>query len=198
MNPAIQTNAATTTGPWRQFRRALREFWQAVRGYPLTAFLICLCGVSLENMDQALYQYVFPQLIGHFGWTTQQAGIYSAIVFTIAGASIAALGVLTDRVGRKRVFMLSMIVGSFFVTTMYWARTTWQLLTLRTAGFATGGIQSPVTGTIVVEEAPPRYRGLLSGILQIGYPLGWALASLACLGLIAVVGQNACAVRHRY
>ncbi|MBI1761034.1 MAG: MFS transporter [Acidobacteria bacterium] len=168
-----------------------RDFMQAVRGYPRTAFLICLCGVSLENMDQALYQYVFPQLLTHFGWTPQQAGLYSAIVFTIAGASIAALGVLTDRVGRKRVFMLSMIVGSFFVATMFWARTTWQVLTLRTLGFATGGIQSPVTGTIVVEEAPPKYRGLLSGILQIGYPLGWALASLACLAVIKLVGQDA-------
>lgn len=164
---------------------------QAIRGYPLTAFLICLCGVSLENMDQALFQYVFPQLMAHFQWTPRQAGIYSALVFTLAGVSIAALGVLTDRIGRKRVFMLSMIVGSFFVATMYWARTTWQLLLLRTLGFATGGIQSPVVGTIVVEESPPRYRGLLSGVLQIGYPLGWTLASLACLALLNLVGQDA-------
>lgn len=167
------------------------DFFQAIRGYPLLAFLICLCGVSLENMDQALFQYVFPQLMAHFQWTPQQAGIYSALVFTIAGASIAALGVLTDRVGRKRVFLLSMIIGSFFVATMFWARTTWQLLLLRTVGFATGGIQSPVVGTIVVEESPPRYRGLLSGVLQIGYPLGWALASAACLMLISLVGQDA-------
>lgn len=168
-----------------------RQFWEAVRGYPLTAFLICLCGVSLENMDQALYQYVFPQIIKEFGWTPQRAGLYSALIFTVAGACIAALGVLTDRVGRKRVFQLSMIIGSFFVATLFWARTTAQLLALRTLGFATGGIQSPVVGTIVVEEAPPRYRGLLSGILQIGYPLGWLLASLGCLGVIGLVGQTA-------
>ena len=60
---------------------------------------------------------------------------------------------------------------------MFWARSTFSVLLLRTLGFATGGIQSPVVGTIVVEESPPRYRGLMSGILQVGYPIGWFLAS---------------------
>jgi MFS family permease len=118
---------------------SLAHFRSAIRGYPLRAFLICLCGVSLENMDQALFQYVFPQIVTEFNWTPQQAGIYSAVVFTCAGIGVAALGVLTDRVGRKRVFQLSMIVGSFFVATMFWARSTWQLLVLRAIDFATGG-----------------------------------------------------------
>jgi MFS family permease len=60
---------------------------------------------------------------------------------------------------------------------MYWARSTFSVVALRTLGFATGGIQSPVVGTIVVEETPRAYRGLMSGILQIGYPIGWFLAS---------------------
>ena len=170
---------------------SLRAMWQALRGYPLRAFWICLIGVSLENMDQAIFQYVLPQIVTTYQWTEKQAGFYSAVVFTIAGSCIAALGVLTDRIGRKKVFQLSMVVGSFFVATMFWARSTLSLLALRTIGFATGGIQSPVVGTIVVEETPPRYRGLMSGILQIGYPLGWALASLACWALLSFVGLPA-------
>lgn len=176
----IADNAAAST-----------SLWQAIRGYPLQAFLICLCGVSLENMDQAIFQYVFPQIIRHFQWNEQQAGLYSAVVFVIAGSCIAALGYLTDRIGRKKVFQLSMIVGSLFVTTMFWAGNTFTLLALRTLGFATGGIQSPVVGTIVVEETPPQYRGLMSGILQIGYPVGWFLASMLCLLLIQFVGLPA-------
>ncbi len=169
---------------------SLNHFWQSVKGYPLRAFLICLCGVSLENMDQAIYQFVFPQIIKTYGWTTEQAGYYSAVVFILAGLSIAALGALTDRVGRKRVFQSSMIVGSFFVALMYWGRSTFSLLALRTIGFATGGIQSPIVGTIVVEETPKRYRGLLSGILQVGYPLGFFLASQLCLFLIGYFGND--------
>jgi MFS family permease len=169
----------------------LRDLWRSIKGYPLRAFFICLCGVSLENMDQAIFQYVLPQIVTTYDWTEKEAGLYSAIVFTVAGGCIAALGYLTDRVGRKKVFQFSMIVGSTFVAAMFWARSTASLLVLRTLGFATGGIQSPVVGTIVVEETPPRYRGLMSGILQIGYPLGWALASFSCWLLLWFVGLPA-------
>lgn len=165
--------------------------WSQIRGYPLRVFFICLIGVSLENMDQALFQFVLPQIVREFGWSVAQVGWYTALVFVLAGSGIAALGVLTDRVGRKTVFSLSMLVGSLFVTTMYWAHHTVTLLVLRTLGFAMGGIQSPVVGTIVVEESPPRYRGLLSGILQIGYPLGWFLASQCSLLVLWLVGQQA-------
>ncbi|MBI3949677.1 MAG: MFS transporter [Acidobacteria bacterium] len=153
------------------------SFWSDVRGYPLRAFLICLIGVSLANMDQALFAYVLTEIMHEFNWSVVERGWYIALTFTIAGASIAAVGVLTDRVGRKRIFQASIIISAFFVTALRWAPNTLWLVTLRTLGFATGGVQSPVTGTIVVEESPPRYRGLLSGVLQIGYPVGWYMAS---------------------
>ena len=161
--------------------RSLSETWRdlraSVRGYPLTAFWVCLIGVSLENMDQAFFAFVLPQISKELGWSVQERGWYITLTFAIAGICIAALGSLTDRVGRKTVFSTSMLIGSAFVAAMYWARTTFSVVALRTLGFAAGGIQSPVVGTIVVEETPARYRGLMSGVLQIGYPIGWFLAS---------------------
>ena len=161
--------------------RSIAETWrdlrQTIRGYPITAFWVCLIGVSLENMDQAFFSFVLPQISKELGWTVEERGWYIALTFAIAGLCISALGSLTDRIGRKTVFSTSMLVGSLFVTAMYWAHSTFSVVALRTLGFATGGIQSPVVGTIVVEETPARYRGLMSGILQIGYPIGWFLAS---------------------
>ena len=152
-----------------------------MRGYPATAFGVCLIGVSLENMDQAFFSFVLPQISKELGWTVEERGWYITLTFAVAGVCIAALGSLTDRVGRKAVFSTSMLVGSAFVAAMYWAKSTFSVVALRTLGFATGGIQSPVVGTIVVEETPARYRGLMSGILQIGYPIGWFLASQCVL-----------------
>lgn len=165
-----------------------RSFWSQIRGYPLQAFLVCLCGVSLENMDQALFSFVLPQMTKEFGWSVVERGWYIALTFTFAGIGIAALGNLTDRVGRKSVFQFSMLIGSLFVAAIHFAQTTAQVLVLRALGFATGGIQSPVVGTIVVEEAPPRYRGLMSGVLQIGYPIGWFLASQLVVLVLANYG----------
>ncbi|MBI2221972.1 MAG: MFS transporter [Acidobacteria bacterium] len=173
-NP-IRMPAAATAVP--SHPPAAEGLWSAVRGYPARAFLICLAGVSLENMDQALFAFVLPQISKELGWSVIERGWYIAVTYSLAGLGIASLGVLTDRAGRKAVFSTSMLVGSLFVTAMYWARSTWSMVVLRTTGFAMGGIMSPVVGTIVVEESPPRYRGLLTGILQIGYPIGWFLAS---------------------
>jgi SHS family lactate transporter-like MFS transporter len=61
---------------------------------------------------------------------------------------------------------------------MIWAPNTLVLLLLRTVGFATGAVQAPINSTLVIEESPARYRGLMSGFLQIGYPLGFFLAAL--------------------
>ena len=49
-------------------------------------------------------------------------------------------------------------------------------------------MNSPIAGTIVVEESPARLRGLMSGILQIAYPLGWALAALLVTPVYAAFG----------
>jgi putative MFS transporter len=164
------------------------DFRAAVRGYPTRAFVICLVGAAFANMDQALFAFVLTQMSQEFGWTVVERGWYLALTFSIAGLSIAGLGVLTDRIGRKRVFQASILISSLLVAALRWAPNTAWLLTLRTLGFATGGIQSPVTGTIVVEESPARYRGLLSGSLQIGYPIGWFLASLMAPPLLAGYG----------
>jgi MFS family permease len=128
-------------------------------------------------MDQALFAFVLTEISQAFHWTVVERGWYITLTFTIAGVSITALGVLADRVGRKAVYQASIVVSSLLVAAMRWAPSTAWMLTLRTLGFATGGIQSPVTGTIVVEESPPRLRGLLSGVLQIGYPIGWYIAA---------------------
>ena len=82
---------------WGAFRRE-------TSGYPLRAFLICLIGVSLENMDQAFFSFVLPQLSKDLQWSVVERGWYLTLTFTLAGLSIAGLGVLTDRLGRKRVF----------------------------------------------------------------------------------------------
>lgn len=147
-------------------------------GYARRAFLICLFGLVLANFDHALFTYVLPQLTVAYGWSDIERGWYIAITFVVAGLAITQLGVLSDRVGRKRVLLWTLLAAPWPVVAMIWAPGTFSLLALRTAGFVAAGAASPLTGTIVVEESPPRYRGLLSGILQIAYPLGFTFAAL--------------------
>ena len=109
-----------------------------------------------------------------------QGGVHSAVV-----AAIAGIGVLTDRLGRKIILMASTVASSVFVTLHAVAPTALVLGVFRTLGYTAGGLQVPVAGTIIVEESPARFRGVLTGILQTGYPLGWFLASLLAAPVLA-------------
>ena len=129
-------------------------------------------------MDQALFGYAVPAIREEFGVGLEVIGWIFGLSFGFAGVMIAAIGVLADRIGRKLVLMASIIVSSIFVTLHSVAPNILVIGILRALGFAAGGSQVPVAGTIVVEESPARYRGVLSGILQAGYPMGWFLASL--------------------
>lgn len=158
--------------------------WNDIKGHPVRAFLIALLGLSFANMDHSLFALVLTQIKNEFGWSDTQRGLYLCLTFVIAGFVITQIGVLADRIGRKRALLGSMLLTPVFVVAMVFAHTTGVLLALRVLGFSTAGAQSPLTGTLVIEEAPTRLRGLLSGVLQIGYPIGWALAALVFVPMI--------------
>ncbi len=140
--------------------------------------MICLASLSLASMDQALFGYAVPAIREEFEVGLEVIGWIFGLSFAVSGLLIAGIGVLADRIGRKLVLMASIVVSSIFVTLHAVAPNIVVLGILRALGFAAGGSQVPVAGTIVVEESPARYRGVLSGVLQTGYPMGWFLASL--------------------
>jgi MFS family permease len=157
---------------------SVSDIWQQIRGHPLRAFLIGLVGLTLMNVDHSLFAFVLTEFSEEFGWSIVERGWYIAITFMVAGIMITQFGVLADRVGRKLVIFWSTLLTPLLVALLFLVPNTWLLLVARAAGFGVGAVQSPVTSTLVLEEAPPRLRGLMSGTLQIGYPIGFFLASL--------------------
>ncbi len=156
----------------------IRASLRAVPGHTYRVFLICLVGVTFANLDHSLFTFVLTELSAEFGWTDLERGLYIAVTFVVAGLLVTQLGVLADRIGRRAVLLGATLLTPVFVTALAWAPTTAALLIARTLGFTSAAVQSPITGTLVLEEAPPRLRGLFTGVLQIGFPLGFFLASL--------------------
>lgn len=168
--PAASMNVDSAAGIWAALR--------AVPGHTYRVFLICLVGVTFANLDHSLFTFVLTEISAEFGWSELERGLYIALTFVLAGVLITQLGVLADRIGRRTVLLGATLLTPVFVTALAWAPTTVTLLVARTLGFTTAAVQSPITGTLVLEESPPRLRGLFTGVLQIGFPLGFFLASL--------------------
>jgi len=148
-----------------------------VPGHTWKVFAICLLGVTFANLDHSLFTFVLTEFAEEFGWSVVDRGWYIAGTFVISGLIVTQLGVLTDRFGRRTMLLGATLLTPVFVAMLTWVPTTSLLILFRSLGFATAGAQSPITITFVLEETPARLRGLFSGVLQIGFPLGFFMAS---------------------
>jgi len=146
-------------------------------GNTYKVFGICLIGVTFANLDHSLFTFVLTEISEEFGWSVVDRGRYIAITFVISGLMVTQLGVLTDRFGRRKMLLGATLLTPVFVSALTWVPNTLSLVIARSLGFAMAGAQSPITITTVMEESPARLRGLFSGILQIGFPIGFFLAA---------------------
>jgi SHS family lactate transporter-like MFS transporter len=88
-------------------------------------------------------------------------------------------GLLADRYGRRRPLMANVIFFSVVELLCGFAPNYKVFLILRAIyGIGMGG-EWGVGASLAMEAAPGKFRGLLSGILQSGYPVGYLLAALA-------------------
>ena len=111
---------------------------------------------------------------------TTKAAVTYAIFLTLAMRPLGALafGLMADRYGRRPTLMFNIAFFSVMELLSGFAPSlTWFLVLRALYGFGMGG-EWGVGASLVMETIPPRTRGVLSGILQEGYPVGYLLAAL--------------------
>jgi MFS family permease len=82
-----------------------------------------------------------------------------------------------DSMGRKRMWMLCLTAAAAFTGMTYFVTTFWQLTAMRMLASRFAMAELAVSITIVNEQVPARYRGLLYSLVQGGWPVGVFLAS---------------------
>ena len=155
---------------------------------PQRTFWICLTAYTFSQLDLALFGYALPAIRAEFDVSLSAMGAVISASFGLGGIVLVALGSIADRRGRKPVMVFSIVSSSTFIALHGLATGLLSLTTLRGLSIATGGVLYPVTGAIMAEEAPAKYRGLYTGLLQCGYPLGWFAASLLAAPLLTNFG----------
>ena len=162
--------------------------WTELRGYPGRAFAVCFAAYAFTQMDLALFGYAIPSIREEFGLSLPGVTAIVSSAFIIGGILIVWLGLLTDRLGRRRMFQLSFVGSSLLIALHSIVPNPASLAMLRGASIGVGGLTYPITGAVIAEEFPARVRGLFLGLLQIGYPLGWAIASVMAAWLLVAYG----------
>ena len=144
------------------------------RNVTIAAYL----GWTLDAFDFFLMVFVLKDIAAEFN--TGIPAVALAITLTLAMRPIGALifGYLADRFGRRPTLMINVACFSLLEFASGFAPSLTALLVLRALfGVAMGG-EWGVGSALTMETVPTRSRGLVSGILQAGYPSGYLLASV--------------------
>lgn len=164
---------------------------QVLRGWTPTQWHVVVAsylGWMLDAFDFFLLVFVIRDVAG--AYATSVTSVALAITLTLAMRPIGALlfGRLADRFGRQPILMLDVGLYSLFGFATAFAPNLTVFLIIRALfGVAMGG-EWGVGASLTMETIPAKARGMVSGILQSGYPSGYLLASLAFAVLYPHIG----------
>jgi SHS family lactate transporter-like MFS transporter len=142
------------------------------------AFIAALLGWTLDAFDFFLMVFMFKAIAKDFATTVKQ--VEFAVMLTLMFRPVGALlfGWLGDKYGRRRILMVDVLMYSSLELASAFAPTLTSLLVIRALfGIAMGG-EWGLGSSLVMETIPASARGVVSGILQEGYALGYLLASV--------------------
>jgi SHS family lactate transporter-like MFS transporter len=152
------------------------------------AFLAALLGWMLDAFDFFLLTFVLTDIAKSFstpGHEVKISDVSIALTLTLAARPVGALvfGRLADHFGRRPILMIDVALYSVLAIASAFSPNLTVLLILRCLfGFAMGG-EWGIGSSLVLESVPAKSRGVVSGILQEGYPMGYFLAAIANLFL---------------
>jgi len=148
-------------------------------------------GWTLDAFDFFVLVFLLDTLATQFHVT--KAAMVWTITATLAMRPVGALifGLLADRYGRRKPLMWNVVFFSLVELSCGFAPTYSVFLILRTIyGIGMGG-EWGVGASLAMENAPARWRGILSGVLQSGYSIGYLLAAVASHFILPNFGWRA-------
>jgi SHS family lactate transporter-like MFS transporter len=151
---------------------------RAMTGHQWRAFAAAYFAWMLDAFDYFLLVMVERHVAAAFH--TAIADVTYALFLTLAFRPVGALlfGQMADHWGRRPALMASVLLYATVELLTAFSPTWAIFLILRAVfGIGMGGVWG-VGASLAMESVPVRARGILSGILQQGYPAGYLLAAL--------------------
>jgi MFS family permease len=165
--PAFST-AAAVSGPW--YRTITREQWRVLAAAKF--------GWMLDAMDFMLYAMVVGELRAYFGFGDDVAGMLGTVTLLMSGLGGLSFGYVSDRFGRTRALMWTIILFSMASLGAATSQTVIQLLLWRALlGLGMGGEWA--SGAVLVSETwPAEHRNKAISIMQSGWAIGYIVAAV--------------------
>lgn len=169
--------------------------------------ILSAAGVFLDGFDLTVIAVALPLLIKTWKIPSDMVGVLaaSAVVGMLVGSLV--FGNLTDRLGRKSMYLLDLLFFVVFACLTAISRNVWELLIFRFLLGVGIGADYPISTTLLAEFVPAKRRGAfvaslaatwffgsmcayVAGLLLL--PLGedawrWMMAIGAVIGIVAII-----------
>jgi MFS transporter, SHS family, lactate transporter len=171
-----------------RLRNKMLALLRALTPNQRNATIASYLGWTLDAFDFFILVFVLKDVAQEFH--TDVETVTYAIFLTLAARPVGALlfGLAADRYGRRVTLMVNILAYSLLEFASGLAPSLTIFFILRALfGVAMGG-EWGVGAALAMETIPPQTRGVVSGILQTGYPSGYLLAAICYFALHGLIG----------
>ncbi|MBM7368344.1 MFS transporter [Gordonia hydrophobica] len=150
--------------------------------------IICILLTVIDGYEILVTSFTLSTLTEHFDLTRGEQGLVASIGTLGMGIGAAVLSPLSDRLGRRRFILISLVLIVVGMAATGLATSFPAFLACRfAAGLFLGAIVSSVN-VLVAEYSSDARRGTVMGIYGVGLPLGAALGGFGSIWLIDAYG----------
>jgi SHS family lactate transporter-like MFS transporter len=150
------------------------------------AVLAGFLGWTLDAFDFFVVVFLFDTLAAQFHVPKKEIIFTTTATLALRPVGALIFGALADRFGRRIPLMANVLYFSIIELLCGFSTNFTQFLILRALfGIGMGG-EWGVGASLAMEQAPRKWRGVLSGILQSGYSIGYLLAAVAARNIPTV------------
>jgi putative MFS transporter len=145
-------------------------------------------GFLFDSMDVGILSFIVAAIKSEWNLSAEQIGWIGSVNSIGMAVGAFMFGLLADRIGRKPVFMITLLLFSVASGLTALTTTLWAFLCLRfLIGLGLGG-ELPVTTTLVSESVPIEKRGRMVVLLESFWAVGWLVAAVISYFIIPKYG----------
>ena len=145
-------------------------------------------GWMFDAMDVGILSFVIAALAVEWQLTPSEMGWIGSVNSIGMAVGALAFGMLADRIGRKNVFMMTLVLFSVASGLSALTTTLFAFLVLRFLVGAGLGGELPVASTLVSESVEAKERGRVVVLLESFWAAGWLIAALIAYFVIPHYG----------
>jgi MFS family permease len=182
MPPSSARSVPRSVAPEPWYRDITPDQWRVL--------IAAKAGWMLDAMDFMLYAMAIGELRAYFSISDAMAGLLGTVTLVMSGVGGILFGVISDRLGRTRALMATILVFSLASLGAATSQTLIQLLLWRALlGIGMGGEWA--SGAVLISETwPAAHRNKAVSIMQSGWAIGYIAAALTAAAVLGAPGAG--------